>query len=261
VNAATAARLLEIDHRFYEERARDFSETRLRVQPGVKRILDSLRGDETILDLGCGNGQVARTLSDRGHRAPYLGLDFSLPLLDEARRQSYAFPVQFVQADLAHSSLAAHAPVPLTSPSLVRRVSLITDNWRLMTDHWSVIVAFAVLHHIPGHRHRLELLQDIRGSLRHNGQFVLSSWQFLTAARMRARIQPWAAAGLTAEDVDPNDYLLDWRRGGIGLRYVHQFDEMELADLAAAAGFRVVDSFYSDGANRRSGLYMIWKKA
>ena len=57
----------------------------------------------SILDLGCGNGELARTLSRRGHHGSYLGLDFSLPLLDEAEREAFAFPVQFMQADLVSS--------------------------------------------------------------------------------------------------------------------------------------------------------------
>jgi hypothetical protein len=32
--------------------------------------------------------------------------------------------------------------------------------------------------------------------------------------------------GLSANDVDPGDYLLDWRSGGEGLRYIHHFSEM-----------------------------------
>ena len=100
VNANIATQLLELNHSFYTEYGHDFSATRGRLQTGVLRVIDSLRGDESILDLGCGNGELARTLSRRGHHGSYLGLDFSLPLLDEAEREAFAFPVQFTQVDM-----------------------------------------------------------------------------------------------------------------------------------------------------------------
>jgi hypothetical protein len=61
------------------------------------------------------------------------------------------------------------------------------------------------------------------------------------------------------KEVDPNDYLLDWRSGGEGLRYVHHFDEKELEELAAASNFQVSDTFYSDGEGGKLGLYQVWK--
>ena len=123
---------------------------------------------------------------------------------------------------------------------------------------WSIIAAFAVLHHIPSRDYRLQLLGTVRSWLQPDGRFFMSNWQFLGNERMQARIQPWSAAGLTAAELDPNDYLLDWRHGSVGLRYVHQFDEAELHDLAASSGFTVVETFYSDGRDRRSGLYQVW---
>jgi len=81
----------------------------------------------------------------------------------------------------------------------------------------------------------------------------------LNSDKLKARIQPWERIDLSAADVDPGDALLDWRSGGNGLRYVHHFSEQELSDLAAECGFRVVESFLSDGAGGRLGLYQTWE--
>ena len=240
MNPATAQRLLALNRQFYTDRGRDFSATRQRLQTGVQRVLDSLRGDETILDLGCGNGELARALSRRNHRGSYLGLDFSLPLLIEAGREDFAFSARFAQADIAH-----FAP---------------TEYGLLNTGSWSLITAFAVLHHIPSFDMRLNIAKDVHRLLKSNGLFIHSNWQFLNSPRLKGRIQLWDAIGLTAQDVDRNDYLLDWKRGGLGLRYVHHFDEAELTSLAKASEFEIVESFYSDGENKRLGLYQIWKK-
>jgi hypothetical protein len=92
------------------------------------------------------------------------------------------------------------------------------------------------------------------------GKFMLSNWQFLSSEKLKSRVQGWETAGLSPTQVDEADYLLDWRAGGSGLRYVHHFSEAELRTLAAASGFRVVETFYSDGKNHKLGLYQTWEK-
>jgi (p)ppGpp synthase/HD superfamily hydrolase len=108
---------------------------------------------------------------------------------------------------------------------------------------------------------RLGLLKVVRRLLSADGSFIHSNWQFLNSEKLRARVQPWEAASLSESDVDAGDYLLDWRSGGKGLRYVHHFDENELDKLARASGFRVADTFYSDGDLGNLGLYQIWRTA
>ncbi len=240
MNSATAARLIALNREFYDQFGDAFSATRGRLQPGVLRILDSLRGDESILDLGCGNGEVARELARRGHRAPYLGLDFSLPLLRAADSPLTGFQAEFREVDLTQLSVNSQQ---LSVP-----------------EHWSLITAFAVLHHIPSEELRLNLLHTVHGLLTDTGRFILSNWQFLNSEKLKARIQPWELAGITSADVDAGDHLLDWKRGGTGLRYAHHFSAEELSALAERTGFRVVDSFLSDGEGGRLGLYQVWVK-
>ena len=80
----------------------------------------------------------------------------------------------------------------------------------------------------------------------------------MNSEKLKARIQPWDVAAIDGSEVDAGDYLLDWRNGGKGLRYVHHFDEAELSELAQATGFQVKDVFYSDGETGDLGLYQIW---
>jgi 2-polyprenyl-3-methyl-5-hydroxy-6-metoxy-1,4-benzoquinol methylase len=241
VNSSTAERLIALNHRFYVEHSRDFSETRARLQPGVLRLLNILDKYEAILDFGCGNGELAHSLSRRGHQGSYLGLDFSIPLLNEAEREAFTFPVKFLEADLT--------AFPMNQEQLS------------VSEKWPLVTAFAVLHHIPGFELRLNIVKKIHEMLIKEGLFIHSNWQFLGSPRLKARIQPWESIGLSEQNVDANDYLLDWKRGLTGLRYVHHFNEQELADLANAGRFEIVETFYSDGENRKLSLYQIWKKA
>jgi tRNA (uracil-5-)-methyltransferase TRM9 len=247
MNSATAARLIELNRDFYTRFGDSFSATRHRVQPGVRRVLEMLNGDENILDLGCGNGWFARELADRNHRGSYFGLDFSLPLLRDAESQPKFFSAKFMQVDLTQLS-------PYSD-----QLSVISQQL-LITGNCSLVTAFAVLHHIPSRELRLNILRTVHRLLNPNGLFVHSNWQFLNSDKLRSRIQDWSKAGLSSDDVDPNDYLLDWRSGGEGLRYVHHFDEGELQELAEATGFEIKDVFYSDGETGNLGLYEVWRK-
>jgi tRNA (uracil-5-)-methyltransferase TRM9 len=238
MEAETASRLIELNRQFYQTFGKDFSATRGRLQPGVRRVLDGLQGTEQILDMGCGNGELARELARRGHRGSYLGVDFSLPLLQAAESRLEDLSASFKQADITASDWDAG----------------------LSASSCNTVYAFAVLHHIPGVEIRLRLLRRINRLLKPGGRFFLSNWQFLYSDRLKARIQDWGKAELSPSCVDEGDYLLDWRAGGSGLRYVHHFSEVELDELAARTGFRVVDSFYSDGQNHKSGLYQVWER-
>ena len=240
MDSAVAVRLIELNRDFYTRFGDSFSATRHHIQPGVRRVLESLKGDESILDLGCGNGWFARELAERGHHGSYLGLDFSLPLLRDAESLPQTFSAKFVQADLTN-------------------LSAISDQL-LATGQWSLITFFATLHHIPSHEIRLDILRTVHHLLKPDGLFIHSNWQFLNSKKLKSRIQVWSKAGLSPDDVDPNDYLLDWRSGGEGLRYVHHYDENELQELANKVGFKIKDIFYSDGATGDLGLYEVWQK-
>jgi tRNA (uracil-5-)-methyltransferase TRM9 len=239
MDSSTAQRLIELNREFYARFGESFSATRHRIQPGVRRVLGRLNGDESILDLGCGNGELARELAKGGHRGPYLGLDFSLPLLREAEGQFGDLLVRFIEADLTQLA--------------------VISNQLFVNGHWSVVAAFAVLHHIPSQELRLNILRVVKQLVKADGLFIHSNWQYLNSEKLKARIQPWEAASISARDVDPGDYLLDWRSGGKGLRYVHHFDEQELDELARTSGFQVIDTFYSDGEGGQLGLYQVWK--
>jgi tRNA (uracil-5-)-methyltransferase TRM9 len=236
----TVARLLALNKQFYQTFGHEFSSTRLRLQPGVLRMLDSLAGNESILDLGCGNGEIARELMRRGHRGRYTGVDLSPTLLEVARHGWEDAPATFLCADLASADWDKEIVASQLQP-------------------FDMVTAFATLHHIPGQEMRIILLDKVHALLKTGGRFVHSEWQFMNSEKLKKRIQPWREAGIASEDVDDGDALLDWRSGGRGLRYVHHFNEAELQVLAGASHFRVGVTFYSDGADGRLGLYQVWE--
>ncbi len=234
----TVAQLLALNRQFYETMGESFSATRQRLQPGVMRMLGRVPAAARVLDVGCGNGNAAAALARLGHCGGYVGVDFSRALLDEANHLvPPGYPASFFQADLAQVGWEALLPA----------------------GQFDFIFGFAAFHHLPGRALRKRVIETLRARLATGGRFVHSYWQFQNSARLRARIQPWEKAGLSPADVEPGDTLLDWRRGGSALRYVHLTSPAALAELAAETGFRLVESFFSDGEGGNLGLYQIWE--
>lgn len=238
MNQKTALQLLALNHKFYQIFAGDFSETRQRLQPGVIKVLEKASTIGKILDLGCGNGQLARKLMEQENPPLYTGVDFSQELITE------------VPTDLPPGSHCDFIHFDIT-----------TSNWdsQLPLQKYNLVFAFAVFHHLPGANLRRQVCANIHQHLTGNGVFYLSNWQFLKSPRLRKRIQPWSSIDLSPDQVDEGDYLLDWKRGGYGLRYVHYFTSQELNRLAEDTGFEVVDSFYADGKENNLALYQKWK--
>jgi SAM-dependent methyltransferase len=128
------------------------------------------------------------------------------------------------------------------------------------------VLAFAVLHHLPGAGLRLQVLGRVHDLLAPGGCFIHSEWQFQHSPKLMARRVPWDRLGLKEEDLEEGDTLLDWRHALVGqperegLRYVHLFSGPELATLAAQSGFVVEREYDSDGEGARLGLYQVWRR-
>jgi 2-polyprenyl-3-methyl-5-hydroxy-6-metoxy-1,4-benzoquinol methylase len=230
VRPAVREELLRINRAFYQSLAQPFAETRPRPQPGVLRVLAGVDRAASVLDVGCGHGLAAEELSRLGHQGSYRGLDSSEALIGLARRRIDAAWANFAVADL-------------TQP-----------EWRGGDGAYDWLLGFAVLHHIPDTALRQRVVSELRSALSTGGRAAVSVWDFTASERLRKRIVPWEEAGLTEEDVDPGDALLDWRHAGHALRYVHRFSSEELARLAHDAGLTVVEDFRSDGQGGRLGL-------
>ena len=243
-------RLRRLNQEFYQSFSDSFSSTRERIQPGVRKQLEVMPMRGNFLDIGCGNGNLAVEWQKSGRKGSYLGIDFSNKLVE----------------------IAQDKVKPLLSPDSQQIsfscVDINNSDWpdQLPSQPWQTVMLYAVLHHIPSALKRERLLQSIHNIMPEEGAFSLSVWQVRNSPRLLKRIQSWSTAGINKEDVEPGDVLMDWRAEGqdssgrTGLRYVHIFSEEELAFYADKTGFRIAESFFSDGKEGNLALYQKWEK-
>ncbi len=224
MDPVVAQQLIDLNRRFYEEQAAAFAASRTAPLPGGERLLAYVPSDSALLDVGCGNAQLAVALDRLGRRVRYVGVDSSRALLMYAH-----------QATAALAVVTAH----------FLELDVLAPGWTNAVPGrpYTVAAALALLHHVPGRARRLDLLRDLASCVVPGGILLLSTWQFLRSPRLRRRLLPWERIGLRASDVDPEDYLLDWRRGGEGLRYCAWLDEARVRDLAETVGLTVVEMF------------------
>ncbi|MFO7631859.1 MAG: class I SAM-dependent methyltransferase [Caldilinea sp.] len=239
---AVQEQLLELNRRFYATVAEEFDRTRQGLPAGMialaKMLQMRLPTQARVLDVGCGNGRLARGLAESGIAGAYTGIDGDARLLVLAAAQTAALDgltCHFAQADLAQS------------------------NWidSATTAPYDAVVSLAVFHHFPGYELRQRLLMEMAGLLAPGGMLALSTWQFLSTARFAQRTLTWDAIGLSETDVEPGDALLPWNQGAYAVRYVHHLDLTEIDQLAAASGLRIVDTFRADGKEGNLNLFVV----
>ncbi|HXG26280.1 MAG TPA: methyltransferase domain-containing protein [Candidatus Binatia bacterium] len=96
-----------------------------------------LRGDETVLDAGCGTGRVTELLLARLPRGRVVALDASAAMLEQARARlaAYGDRVAYVEADLER-------PLPLPEP-VDAILSTATFHW--VMDHDALFANLAAV--------------------------------------------------------------------------------------------------------------------
>jgi tRNA (uracil-5-)-methyltransferase TRM9 len=224
---STFRALNDLNRRFYATVAEDFDATRQQPWEGWLRLREMVSARRlAALDVGCGNGRFGVYMADRLTR--YVGIDSSSALLAHARQALAAVDATLIERDL------------LTEP----------PDEALGT--FDLVALFGVLHHVPGADRRLHLIRSLAERVAPGGWLVWTEWRFLDLPRFRERIVPWDGE----LQVEPGDYLLDWRRGANALRYCHAVDDAEHARLVDAAGLTLVAEYRADAAN----VYTVLKR-
>jgi 2-polyprenyl-3-methyl-5-hydroxy-6-metoxy-1,4-benzoquinol methylase len=229
--------LIELNQKFYAAFAVDFSATRPSQRLNVQPILPYLTDGVKLLDIGCGNGRLAQRLDRENLHLEYVGVDATAALIELAQTARY----KHVTALFCVSDV--------TQRDWTRRVP---------NAPFDLVVALAVLHHIPSFDLRAQVLRDARALLKPNGKCLMTNWKFDENERLRKKIVPWSTVEIDEQSLEPGDALVAWKRGGTGYRYVHLIAPDEVERLAREAGFKIEKQFYADaGLNLYSVLSVV----
>ncbi len=246
----TIERLLTLNREFYAAFAEHFAATRSISDPALTAAQPHIPQQTRVLDVGCGNGRLARLLDHERPGAVYVGVDAVPELIAVARTEAEQLAnirAEFHVLDITREGWTDDLPLP-HSPGQ-KKVS------------FDCAVVLAVLHHIPSFDLRARVMRDVAGVLRPHGCAIISNWRFMAHERIRRKIVDWSEVDVDEEQLDPGDHLLDWRRGGRGFRYCHLIDEEEMDRLAAASGFRVRETFRAGGREGDLSLFAVLERA
>lgn len=231
-----AKKLIKINNDFYKTVAPDFSGSRNYPWAGWEFLFSRFNKEyfipATVLDLGCGNGRFSKVLKQNYPDVAYVGVDNNEKLLEIAGK---TYPdAKFLNADIL-------AP------------------WELK-ENFDLIVAFGVMHHLPGEEIRKQFLEQINAHLNPEGYVVLAFWNFIKIPALLKRFGSWDQVGIDDTEIDPGDWLLDWRRGPGAFRYCHQYNIDEISALFLDTGFKIISKFNADGPGNDVNTYYLLQK-
>jgi SAM-dependent methyltransferase len=255
MNEQTVRSLNAINRAFYTANAAEFDRSRSAPWPGWARLLPHVQqicGEPAeaalrVLDVGCGNARFGAFLADQlpAARLPpgeihYCGIDSSPPLVSRASERALPFTsVEFRQTDFVETE---------------------SD---LPKGPFSLIGLFGILHHVPGHDRRRDLLRRLGERLTPGGILALTTWQFEAFARFQNRLTPWDEYNQTAADpidtaqLEPGDHLLPWGDEGSAHRYCHFTSEDDTRKLLESLSFEIIESYAADGREENLNRYFI----
>ena len=189
----------------YDDIAREFSATRAYPWKELQVFIPYIKDNFKILDLGCGNGRLLKSLEQADKKLNYLGVDFSTQLIEQAKASHPQ--AKFITADMSDLSF---------SP-----------------DTFDIVFLIASFHHLPSKAERLELLFRINRWLKPGGLLFMTNWNLWQKKYWRYALENfWSKKSW-------NDFFIPWttNSGGTVWRYYHSFSTGELISLFKTTGF------------------------
>lgn len=200
----------------YQEIANDFDITRQKeIWPEIREFANKVEDNNSVLDLGCGNGRLLEALQDK--KINYLGLDSSSELVKIAQNNYPEY--KFVVGDL---------------------LNLETISER----EFDFIFCLATWQHIPSQGLRLEALKQMAAKLKIGGTLIISNWNLWSNKKYyRMLCKNYWLKIIGKNQLDFNDLIFPWKnsRGEvISMRYYHAFTKTELKKLAHLADLKIL---------------------
>lgn len=249
----TIKQLNHINQNFYHSISEEFSASRQHHWPGWKQLVPVIKKnidsqEIKILDLACGNGRFAHFLDQnlQSKKIIYTAVDNNQQLLDKINQRQYQNikQISLIKNDMINN--------------LIKKKKVVSqfDN----QDKFELITVFGFFHHLPGCKTRQIFLQLLANMMKKNSLLIFTAWQFNREERFKHKIINPEKVNIQANQLETNDYILDWQRGKKAYRYCHYADYQEIKEIIKKTNFILIDHFYADGKSGKLNLYLILRK-
>ncbi len=236
--------------KFYETVAENFNRSRQYFWQGWQKLepllknLEQKQGKANVFDVGCGNARLAEFLDELHLEFSYVGLENNAALIKHARKR-------LKRLNINHKLIEFDLIKGLISGELKQKID----------QKFNLITAFGLIHHIPGFKLRVKLLQQLAELLNTDGSLVITAWQFAADDRFKNRMVKPETIGFKPADLEKNDYILDWKKGKRAFRYCHFVKEEEVKRLNEhVPELSLEKTYYADGKSGELNRYLIFKK-
>lgn len=217
----TAKELLDKVTNDYSKIAVEFDKTRKRPWPEFKYFKKYVRKNDTVLDLGCGNGRLYDFFRKHTH-INYIGIDNNKAFIELAQKN---YPrAKFLLGNLFN--------IPVTQS---------VDS----------TLAIASLHHIPSSALRKKSIREIHSKLKNDGLLIITVWNLFQMAYIKHVVKGVFKFIIQLGKYDWNDTFIPWGKSGVQ-RYYHAFTPFELKRLLHNNDFTIIEMFYTRKGEKTS---------
>jgi len=187
--------------------ADDFSRTRSKMWEELNFLIENVKVNENVLDLGCGNGRLYELFKFK--IVGYYGIDNSEELIEIAK-------IRYPRANFQVGD-ALNLPF--------------SDNF------FDNVFSVAVFHHIPSKEFRFKFLQEAKRVLKPGGKLILTVWYFSGWEKVLLFLKNLFLKILGMSKFDFDDNFINW--GKKTRRYVHYFSRAEIKKLVKKSGLKI----------------------
>lgn len=225
----TARQLVKQVEQDYDFIAEEFSLSRMNVWYEFEIYKELVKEGDVILDMGCGNGRLLKTLHPR--KIDYKGIDISKGILKQAQ-ENFAYR-RYVEVDGEKSVVTKGTDYSFKQGSY--------NDIPYKDEEFDGVVSVAAFHHLPGKKLRLDALREIERVLKDGGFFAFSVWNLF---QPRWRKLVWKSfLPSHRKEYEFGDCFVSWKNSGVE-RYYHAFTPWEMRKLLKESGLVLVDEIY-----------------
>ena len=193
----------------YNQISQEFSASRVFPWEELQVFIPYIEDNFKVLDLGCGNGRLLKSLADSNKNFKYQGIDFSDKLIKQAKQQFSNFDFQL--ADIREIDFAANS--------------------------FDMVFSIATFHHLENKKERQEMLAKIYKWLKPGGYLFMTNWDLQQKKYWKSFFKHWWQKRAW------NDCFISWQKySGDNKklwRYYHSFTARELEKLLTQARFKL----------------------